>query len=61
MNNREYIPLIISLLIILHHYKKHKDDVKLSFLEKWVQIDDISNHETWALFFLGIGAGMRIK
>ena len=26
-----------------------------------IQINDINNHETWALFFLGIGFGLRLK
>ena len=55
------IPLMISLLIVLAHYIKHKNDANLSLLDKFVQIGDINNHETWALFFLGIGIGMRFK
>ncbi len=55
------IPFYIGILIILHHYKKHKNDKDLSTLDKFVQITDIDNHETWALFFLGIGIGMRLK
>lgn len=54
------IPLIISAAIVLHHYKKHKNDPKFTLLDKFVQINDICNHETWALFFLGIGIGMRL-
>jgi hypothetical protein len=55
------IPFYIGILIILHHYKKHKKDKGLSTLDKFVQISDIDNHETWALFFFGIGIGMRLK
>lgn len=55
------IPFYIGILIILHHYKKHKKDKGLSTLDKFVQISDINNHETWALFFFGIGIGMRLK
>ena len=55
------IPFIISAIIVLHHFKKHKNDSNLSFLDKFVQLNDIDNHETWALFFLGIGIGMRLK
>lgn len=55
------IPFFISILIILHHYIKHNKDKGLSTLDKFVQIMDINNHETWALFFLGIGIGMRLN
>ena len=54
------IPIIISCGIILHHYKKHYNGSKLTLLEKFVQLSDIDNHETWALFFLGIAIGMKI-
>ncbi len=54
----KYIPFVICLLIVLHHYYKHKDDANFSLLDKFVQFNDINNHETWALFFLGIGIGM---
>ena len=54
------IPFYIGILIILHHYKKHRNDEGLRFLEKFVQKTDINNHETWALFFFGIGIGMRL-
>ncbi len=55
------IPFYISVLIILHHYNKHKNDKELTILNKFIQINDINNHETWALFFLGIGIGLRLK
>ena len=55
------IPFIISAIIVLHHFKKHKNDPKLSFLDKCFQKYDIDNHESWALFFFGIGIGMRLK
>ena len=54
------IPIIISCVIILHHYKKHYNDPKLTLLEKFVQFSDIDNHETWVLFFFGIAIGMKI-
>ena len=53
------IPMLISGGIVLHHYKKHYNDDNLSVIEKFVQFDDINNHETWALFFLGIAIGMN--
>ena len=56
-----YIPLIISLAIILHHFKKHNKNPKFSLVDKFIQVDDIHNHETWALFFLGISIGMIFK
>lgn len=58
--NQIIIPLFIALVIILHHYKKHSSNPNFTLLEKFVQIDDINNHETWALFFIGIAVGMLI-
>jgi len=55
------IPMLISGGIVLHHYKKHYNDTKLTPLEKIVQFSDIDNHETWALFFAGIGIGMKLN
>jgi hypothetical protein len=54
------IPLFIALVIILHHYKKHSSNPNFTLLEKFVQINDINNHETWAIFFIGISIGMLI-
>ena len=54
------IPLIISIIIIIHHFIKHRYDTHLTFIDKFVQLSDIDNHETWALFFLGISIGMSI-
>ena len=33
---------------------------KKSFFNKIFQISDIDNHETWALFFLGIWIGISL-
>lgn len=55
------IPIVLAAVIVLHHYKKHYNDTKLTELEKFVQWGDINNHETWALFFLGIGLGMKLN
>ena len=55
------IPLLISIVIIFHHYYKHKNDKNLTLFDKFIQIDDINNHETWALFFIGIFIGILIK
>lgn len=60
-NYKRNIPFSIGILIILHHYKKHKNNKDFSTLDKFVQISDINNHETWALFFFGIGIGMILK
>jgi hypothetical protein len=53
------IPFTIGMLIIFHHFIKHFNDFHLSFLEKFVQLSDIDNHETWALFFFGVAIGMH--
>ena len=53
--------IIIAGFIILHHYIKHYQDENLNHFQKLIQINDINNHETWALFILGIGLGMKIN
>jgi len=55
------LPFIISFLIIIHHYLKHKNDNELNNYEKFIQIKDIDNHETWMLFFIGIGIGINLS
>lgn len=60
-NNNKKIPFLISILIILHHYHKHRNNPNFTTLDKFVQIKDIDNHETWALFFLGIGIGINFE
>lgn len=57
----KYIPFLIGILIIIHHYYKHRNDPNKSTMEKIVQIKDIDNHETWALFFFGIGIGLILN
>ena len=52
---------IVALSIVIHHYIKHREDENMTTVEKIVQIDDINNHETWALFFIGIAIGLSIK
>jgi hypothetical protein len=42
------VPLIIAVVILLHHLIIH------GYL---IDLDDIDNHETVALFFLGISLG----
>ena len=55
------IPFLFVIIIIFHHYIKHSQDKNLSLSEKFFQYKDINNHETWALFLLGIGIGVRIS
>jgi len=55
------IPFLIGIIIIIHHYIKHKENKKLNMIDKFIQIEDINNHETWALFFIGIGIGTIIS
>ena len=57
---KKRIPFYISFLIISHHYFKHRNNKNFSTLDKFFQIYDIDNHETWTLFFLGVGIGMRL-
>lgn len=54
----KYIFVYLPFAIIVHHYFIHRKDIHLSTLDKWVQYNDINNHETWALFFIGIGIGI---
>ena len=57
---KKNIPFYIGILIILHHVIKHMNNRELNNMDKFIQIKDINNHETWALFFFGIGIGMRL-
>ena len=54
------ILLFICILIIIHHYFKHKNDKKKNFFNKIFQLSDIDNHETLTLFLFGIWIGMRL-
>lgn len=55
-----FLFFFIGFGIIIHHYFKHKNDTDLDLLSKFVQWKDINNHETVALFFLGISVGLYI-
>lgn len=55
------VPFVISFLIVLHHYIKHRKNRKFSFIDKLMQVSDIDNHETWAIFFLGLGIGLHLS
>jgi len=52
---------IFAVLIIIHHYIKHRDDKDMTLIDKFVQYKDINNHETWALFFIGISIGLYLS
>ena len=49
------IPIIIAFLILIHHFLKHRNDKNKTFFQKMFQIKDISNHESWVLFFFALG------
>ena len=56
-----YLPLIICLLIIIHHYIKHKNDFHLTENDKIFQISDVSNHESFVFLFVGIFIGLFLS
>ena len=55
------IPFVMLFFIVFHHFIKHRNDKKLNFYQKIFQYSDINNHESFVLFFLGMGIGMVIK
>jgi purine-cytosine permease-like protein len=59
-NVKKYWPFIVALIIIIHHYFKHRKHAN-SFIDTIVQYHDINNHETIALFFIGIGVGIYLQ
>ena len=54
MNPYVVFPLFISGGLIVQHRYSHRNDAKLTEFEKWFQFSDITNHETWVIFFLGV-------
>lgn len=52
--------MCMSVLIVAHHFYKHNND-KISILNKIFQLSDVCNHETWALFFVGITIGSYVQ
>ena len=46
--------IAICVLIIFHHYIKHKNDFHLTENDKIFQISDVSNHESFVFLFVGI-------
>ena len=55
------IALATSAVIILHHRYSHNDDETLTDFEKFFQVTDVQNHETWALVFLGISIAAYVE
>ena len=53
------INILICILLIIHHRIKHRNNKKLNKFQKWFQKEDIDNHETFILFFLGIFIGQK--
>jgi hypothetical protein len=68
------IPIAVSVGLLIHHRFKHNNDVyfdnpnpknidgtQFTEADKWFQLTDINNNETWALFFSGVGLGRLTK
>jgi len=56
--NPVLIPILAfagAFLVILHHWFKHRHDLK--GWRRWFQLRDVDNHETIALFLMGVGVG----
>lgn len=54
-------PLIIAGALVAHHRYIHRDDPRLSETDKIFQINDIRNHETWVIFFIGVEIGLLLS
>ena len=50
--------LLFCVFIVLHHYYIHRFDVKSSNIEKWFRREDVNNHETVMIGFLGFALGL---
>ena len=48
--------VIVAVVILLHHRYKHAND-PMTNIDKWFQVSDVSNHETWivAMCFFAVG------
>ena len=68
------IPIAAAVGLLIHHRVKHNNDVyfdnpdpkningtQFTEADKWFQLTDIYNNETWALFFSGVGLGRLSK
>jgi len=53
------LALVGAFLVILHHRIKHHHDLK--GWRRWFQIKDADNHETLALFLLGVAVGAWVS
>ena len=60
-NNLVEIAFFTSAAIVLHHRYIHKDDDRLNEVEKFFQVSDVQNHETWVLVFLGISLAAYVE
>lgn len=47
-----------AVVIVAHHRVKHRNDAHLSPVEKFFQVSDVSNHETWAVACVAFAAGV---
>lgn len=56
-----FLSILICLMIIFHHYIKHINDFHLSHHEKFFQISDVSNHESFVFLFLGVFLGLLLS
>lgn len=52
--------LAAALVIVVHHRVKHRSDAHLSAVEKFFQVSDVSNHETWAVACVAFAAGVLV-
>lgn len=50
------VAVIVAVVILMHHRYKHAND-PMTDIDKWFQVSDVSNHETWivAIGFFVIG------
>jgi hypothetical protein len=40
---------LLALAIVAHHRWAHAADPRLTAAQKWFQVSDLANHETWAV------------
>lgn len=56
-----YILLTLIIIFLIHHRYKHRNDLDKMEMDKWFQISDILNHETWIVFMIGIIIGISYR
>lgn len=44
----------LALALLVHHRVKHDKDTHLSQGQKWFQLSDVDNHETWEVALLSV-------